>query len=199
MKKMDARVRRTYQLLFDALKTLLRDNRFEDLSVLEICEQAGIHRATFYKHFVDKYDFLKCYFRLEISELQFSKLETEFTPEAFRRNTNRLISNVMAYVARNNELLHALNDENQSDTFFNILTSVMSDYLLERLSARPAVLRALGPQLPMIAAYYAGGAVGLVKWWSGGENTCTVQEFLDFVQPRIREFTEYLFRKVRQL
>ena len=198
MKRLDVRVRKTYQLLFDALRELLREKSFEDLSVLEICEKAGIHRATFYKHFVDKYDFLNRYFRLEIEELHFGKLETEFSPEAFRRNTNRLISRVMAYVARNNELLHVLNDKNYSDTFFNMLTGAVSDFLLERLSRHPVVDRAIGPQLPMIAAYYAGGAVALIKWWSKGEDTCSVQEFVEFIQPRIREFTDYLFQKIHQ-
>ena len=58
MKKMDVRVRKTYQMLGEALSELLKEKSFEDLTVLEICEKAGIHRATFYKHFVDKYDFL---------------------------------------------------------------------------------------------------------------------------------------------
>ncbi|MBQ6093008.1 MAG: TetR family transcriptional regulator [Clostridia bacterium] len=198
MKKMDVRVRKTYQLLFDALKELLREKSFEELSVLEICETAGIHRATFYKHFVDKYDFLDRYFRLEINELRFGAPEAEFTPESFRRTTNRLMSNVMAYVAKNNELLCALNDDGHSDTFFNILTNAVSAFFLERMSSHPEVKQAVGNQLPMMAAYYAGGAVGLVKWWSKGEDTCSVQEFVEFIQPRIREFADYLFQKIAQ-
>lgn len=199
MKKMDVRVRKTYQLLFEALKELLKEKSFEDLSVLEICDKAGIHRATFYKHFVDKYDFLNRYFLLEIDELRFVGSESDFTPEEFRRTTNRLLSNVMAYVARNNELLRALNAEGYSTTFFNILTNAIAEFFLDRMSIHPEVMRAVGNQLPMMAAYYAGGAVGLVKWWSKGEGTCSVQEFVDFIQPRIREFADYLFQKVQQV
>lgn len=198
MKKMDVRVRRTYQLLFQALKVLLKEKRFEDLSVLEICETAGVHRATFYKHFVDKYDFLDRYFRLEINELRFVGSENAFTPEEFRRTTNRMMSNVMAYVAKNNDLLRALNAEGYSATFFDILTNAVASFFLERMSSHPEVMRAVGSQLPMIAAYYAGGAVGLIKWWTKGEDPCTVQEFVEFIQPRIREFTDYLFQKVTQ-
>ncbi len=198
MKKMDVRVRRTYQLLFQALKVLLKEKRFEDLSVLEICETAGVHRATFYKHFVDKYDFLDRYFRLEINELRFVGSENAFTPEEFRRTTNRMMSNVMAYVAKNNDLLRALNAEGYSATFFDILTNAVASFFLERMSSHPEVMRAVGSQLPMIAAYYAGGAVGLIKWWTKGEDPCTVQEFVEFIQPRIREFTDYLFQKVKQ-
>ncbi len=195
MKKMDVRVRKTYQLLFDALNELLKEKSFEDLTVLEITEAAGIHRATFYKHFVDKYDFLTRYFQLGIYDLQMDRMETEFTPDAFRRNINRMISNVMAYVARNNDFLRVLNSENYSTTFFDILTSAVSDYFMERLSCYEQIRRTLGNQLPMIAAYYAGGTVSLVRWWAKGENTCSVQEFLAFIQPRIREFTDYVFQR----
>lgn len=198
MKKMDVRVRKTYQMLFDALKDLLKEKSFEELSVLEICEKAGIHRATFYKHFVDKYDFLDRYFRLEIDELRFTGSDTAFTPEAFRRTANRLMSNVMAYVANNLELLRALNEDGYSATFFDMLTNAVAAFFIERMSSHPEVMRAVGSQLPMMAAYYAGGAVGLIRWWSKGEDTCTVQEFVEFFQPRIREFTDYLFQKIRQ-
>ena len=68
--------------------------------------------------------------------------------------------------------------------------------MLERFRSNEKICRALGTQLPMIANYYAGAAVSLIKWWSKGEDTCTAQEFLEFVQPRIREFTEYLFGKI---
>jgi hypothetical protein len=108
------------------------------------------------------------------------------------------MSNVMAYVAKNNELLRALNDDGHSDTFFNILTNAVSAFFLERMSSHPEVKQAVGNQLPMMAAYYAGGAVGLVKWWSKGEDTCSVQEFVEFIQPRIREFADYLFQKIAQ-
>ena len=197
MKKMDVRVRKTYQLLFDALSELLKEKSFEDLTVLEITEAAGIHRATFYKHFVDKYDFLNRYFRLGINEIELDRLEADFTPDAFRRNTNRMISNVMAYVAKNNDFLKILNSENYSTTFFDILTSSVADFIYERLSRREKIRACFGNQLPMIAAYYAGGTVSLIKWWSKGEDTCTVQEFLEFIQPRIREFTDYLFQRVQ--
>ncbi len=196
MKKMDVRVRKTYLLLGEALSELLKEKSFEDLTVLEICEQAGIHRATFYKHFVDKYDFLNKYLAVSIDEMSFGKLEPSLTPDAYRRNVNRIISNVMAYVSANSDLLRTLHSEHYSSVFFDILSNAVCAFMLERLSGNEKIRSALGNQLPMIANYYAGAAVSLIKWWSKGEDTCTVQEFLEFVQPRIREFTEYLFEKI---
>ena len=50
-KKEDLRVKITKQLLYDAMFDLLRDNRFENIKVTDICDKAEIHRTTFYKHF----------------------------------------------------------------------------------------------------------------------------------------------------
>jgi len=55
----DARVRKTKTRLLTTFQELLVEKNFEDITVNEICELADIRRATFYKHFSDKYAFLK--------------------------------------------------------------------------------------------------------------------------------------------
>ena len=57
-KKEDFRVQKTKKALTDTFRQLLEEKRFEDITVNELCDKAGIRRATFYKHFDDKYDFL---------------------------------------------------------------------------------------------------------------------------------------------
>ena len=53
------RIRRTKKLIWEALLTLLQDHSFASISVKAICEQAMVHRATFYSHFTDKYALLE--------------------------------------------------------------------------------------------------------------------------------------------
>ena len=55
--KTDLRIRKTYKALCDAFVNILEKKRFDDLTVNELCDEAMIRRATFYKHFADKYDF----------------------------------------------------------------------------------------------------------------------------------------------
>jgi len=54
----DPRIRRTRQLLQEALQTLLRSRKFEEISVQEIAEAATVNRATFYDHYTDKFALL---------------------------------------------------------------------------------------------------------------------------------------------
>src|ERR1700749_3254786 len=50
----DPRVLRSRQMLMEALLRLLNRKEFDDLSVQEIADEAGLNRATFYLHYPDK-------------------------------------------------------------------------------------------------------------------------------------------------
>ncbi len=61
--KEDARIVRTKENLVSAFESLIKKKSFENITINEICELAGIRRATFYKHFEDKYDFLRYFIK----------------------------------------------------------------------------------------------------------------------------------------
>jgi AcrR family transcriptional regulator len=54
----DPRIRRTRQLLQNALRTLMQEKSFEEISVQDITETATVNRATFYDHYTDKFALL---------------------------------------------------------------------------------------------------------------------------------------------
>ncbi len=56
---LDPRVRRTRQMLENALQELLVKKPFEKISVGDIAESATLNRATFYAHYMDKFDLLE--------------------------------------------------------------------------------------------------------------------------------------------
>lgn len=55
----DPRIRRTRHALQDALGRLLDTGTFDQVSVGEISELAGVNRATFYDHYPDKFALLE--------------------------------------------------------------------------------------------------------------------------------------------
>ncbi|MBQ8372287.1 MAG: TetR/AcrR family transcriptional regulator [Clostridia bacterium] len=57
-RKEDSRVIKTRASLRRALFELLSEKSYDNVTVNEICDKAGIRRATFYKHFADKNAFL---------------------------------------------------------------------------------------------------------------------------------------------
>jgi len=50
----DPRIRRSRQMLMDALAKLLTHKNFDDISIQDIAAEATLNRATFYLHYPDK-------------------------------------------------------------------------------------------------------------------------------------------------
>jgi AcrR family transcriptional regulator len=63
----DLRVRRTRKLLQKALLDAASEKGFAHVTVRDIAERAMVNRATFYRHYEDKYDLLAQYMK-ELSE-----------------------------------------------------------------------------------------------------------------------------------
>ena len=68
--QVDPRILRTHKLLQDALIELTAERGFDAVTVGEIAERATVNRATFYRHYQDKYDLLEQMFQEAV--LQFA-------------------------------------------------------------------------------------------------------------------------------
>ncbi|WP_145410860.1 TetR/AcrR family transcriptional regulator [Paenibacillus xylanexedens] len=58
-KQTDRRVLRTRNMILDAFIAILEKKSYQDISVVDISEQANINRSTFYAHFIDREDLLE--------------------------------------------------------------------------------------------------------------------------------------------
>jgi AcrR family transcriptional regulator len=67
--RLDPRVRRTRQLLQDALRRLLEQKGFDNVTVQDITEAATLNRATFYAHYPDKFALLEELIRVNFLQL----------------------------------------------------------------------------------------------------------------------------------
>lgn len=60
------------ELLADAIKELMQHRELKDISVESILELSGVSRATFYKHFVDKWALAEQVFLNELASVSFT-------------------------------------------------------------------------------------------------------------------------------
>jgi AcrR family transcriptional regulator len=58
-KQIDPRILRTRKLIMDAFIELSMKKEFKDITIKDITTVATVNRATFYYHFIDKYDLLE--------------------------------------------------------------------------------------------------------------------------------------------
>ena len=75
--RLDPRIRRTRQLLHDALRRLLEEKEFDKVTIQDITEAATLNRATFYAHYPDKFALLGELIRVNFLEL-FAKRNVRF-------------------------------------------------------------------------------------------------------------------------
>ncbi|BDH62897.1 TetR family transcriptional regulator [Lysinibacillus sp. PLM2] len=86
----DRRVRRTRQVLKDAIIALMAEKDFRSITVQDITTKADVNRATFYAHYQDKIDLIK-----KTNEEILNELETILTENIEKNsseNSNRLSS-----------------------------------------------------------------------------------------------------------
>ena len=80
-----------------AMKALMKEKKLSKISISDICGACGMNRNSFYYHFKDKYDLIRCiassgrYLRLSISGKRFLPCgiedgRTEFFPGIFFRS-----------------------------------------------------------------------------------------------------------------
>lgn len=66
--RVDRRARRTRTQLRQAFLEVLRQKRFESVTIQDITERADVSRTTFYAHFPDKYALLEFTFRAQFQQ-----------------------------------------------------------------------------------------------------------------------------------
>ena len=179
-KKDDLRIRRTYKLLSESLLDLLSENKFEDISVTDICEKAMIHRTTFYKHFEDKYQLLK--FCVKEFQINFSK-ENNFDYK-FNNLTDYYINtmkNILEFITspKNKSQFVSLlkNNRNSIKTIFH--ETIVEDVILKLEDVKKTGNEFSVP-IHMIAEFYAGSIISVIRWWFESDMTISVEDLIRY-------------------
>ena len=85
--KLDHRVRMSQRMIRRAFLDLLKKKPVQNITVKEVCEEAGIHRGTFYAHYKDLYDLLH-----QIEDEMTKNLESALEPLLSCANTDQCFS-----------------------------------------------------------------------------------------------------------
>ena len=186
----DLRVRRTHAALRDALIALIPEKGFDAVTVGDITERAMVNRATFYRHYQDKYDLVASIFKdavdTLISELghppddldAVCRSLTEFSaiarPDSACSVNHELQSSFEAWVkffehfARHTRLYQAMLGRRGSTWFTAQMVSYLADGFTKRSQASklwpPKKSRDAIPS-DVGAVCMANWLVGILTWW----------------------------------
>ena len=146
MKKTDARIQRTYGNLMSAMIELMREKDFENLSVSEICERAGVHRATFYKHFDDKLEFIRYCFETQLAGIEIDGIIKDPTPENLRAGIMFCVAEIFKFIDKNMELLEVICSEKYHMSLGSSFFSALKSCSASRMTS--CLMLSTGPSVP---------------------------------------------------
>ena len=163
-KKLDLRIVKTYSKLREALSQMMHEMKFDEITVYDLCLRAKIRRATFYKHFSDKYDFLSSVISTmqeEISE-KLARIELCENPVDYYTLYVKEILDYLTGNARLSELILV------SDEFPSILNVIMkgtrSSFICDLKRDAKNGLK-LPSDVETVAMFLNGGLCALIVEW----------------------------------
>ena len=163
-KKEDLRVHRTKKALADTFMQMLEKKPLDEITINDLCDQAGIRRATFYKHYSDKFDFITSYI--------------SFLRDKFDRNypkSSNQITAVEYYVDYAKQLVVYINDHSvaidnllQSNMFPLVMAIIIEQNYIDtcnrlRMSVQNGMK--LSASVEIVASMCAGGVAETVYQW----------------------------------
>ena len=164
---------------------MLSEKKYEEITVNDICANAGIRRATFYKHFVDKFDFSAAMtaafiknFDSKIAPTQFKGYPIEYHVEYAKRLVEYFIENERVV-----RLMH------QSTMVHSLIVMVMEqNYIVtkERLTASVKNGERLIASVDTVATVLAAGIGSVITKWFQFNKPMSIETLTSEIEKVVR-------------
>jgi len=182
--KNDPRARRTRQLLQQAMNELMSEKRFPEITVQDITARAEVNRATFYAHFVDKYDLVNAIIRDHFQNALDANLPKE--PALTRTNLVLLIETVYSYLSGFTSQCSAPHVDSDQGLMMRQVQTQLYTVLLEWLK-RSAFHTKSATTTPEVAAMMTSWAIfGPALQSSWGSPKIPSQQLIDQLMPLVQ-------------
>jgi AcrR family transcriptional regulator len=157
--KQDRRSQRTRQLVNAAMLELLSEKRYDDITVQDILDKAGIGRTTFYTHYFDKED---------VHASMMEQMLGEMSQQLPARHTEQGIVpslELFQHIQQDHKHFQAMAGGPTAERLWETMQAAMSKTIEQGL--RSARKSGSHPSIPLkvMAPYLAGAFLSLLKWW----------------------------------
>lgn len=165
----DPRARRTDALLRDTLIALLEEHRFAEITVGKIVQRAQVNRATFYRHYQDKYDLaaqvIEAAFEDLMADLQASDIENERIDLGQR---HAAWTKLFQHVAEHARLYRALLGKTRDPWVMMRMRKSGETWVQQRLQAMHPSRDADDMPEDVAIAFAIELLLGVIGWWLEG-------------------------------
>jgi AcrR family transcriptional regulator len=175
----DLRVWRTHHLLQEAMIELITEKGFEGITVGDIAERAMVNRATFYRHYQDKYDLVSRIFEETTNHLveNMKPFRKDVDPEEKKENLMEIWIQFFEHVAQHARLYRAMLGKNGSPWFATRMHEHIIKLMLEQENQWKQQVKPgqRDPAMPkaLPAAQFSHVLIGTITWWLESEKRYT--------------------------
>ncbi len=159
-KKGDQRVRHTRDRLGDALVELLVQKPFDDITVQDVLDRAGVSRSTFYTHYRDKNDLF-----LSDAEDFFEAMATALSRFGDKSERVAPVQELFAHIADVRPFYNALVESGRMHDVMELGQEHFARGIEQRLNEMPRSRTIPSDRRGAIAHGLAGTLFSLLAWW----------------------------------
>lgn len=162
----DLRIRRTRKMLRDALTELTTEKGFAAITVQDITDRAMVNRATFYRHYQDKYDLMVASIAEVLDELEV--LNQPLPSDQANTSADEplpAMTRLFEHVARHARFCRAMLGKNGTPFLAEQLQAYVERIMRERLVATGYDDRQTRIPLDLCVHYMANTALAMITWW----------------------------------
>ncbi len=174
MEKENQRIAISKRLLKEALFRLLKEKDISKISITELCQEAGINRATFYRHYTVPQDVLVD-MEKELIEQAHKIAPLPATTQGIMPHLEKLFT----FIYDNRELARILIRSNTETHLFQLF-DVRSLAILEAKAAAKDEFLFDKTNLKLLSAFLGGGGYFLVRAWLMDDVSKTPKEIAQF-------------------
>lgn len=183
--KEDLRVTRTRRLLCNSLLKLLENEPFEKISVMDICKEAMVHRATFYNHFSDKEELLE-YAIDEVKEKLFAAAVEKENFTSPKEMYMSLISTVVNFVEDNKPKILLIINKNKNEKVYELfLTTIKRS--ISYLTSKNRYKENFALPFNVMIDFVSGGVTSIGLSWLQSKNPCSKEELIEYFNMILNE------------
>ena len=155
----DRRTRRTRNKVNDAFVDLIQEKRFDDITVQNLIDRAGVGRSTFYSHFRDKED------AFEHQWQGFNRhLAEQIKWERAGKDSFFPVIPFFSHLQKAQSFYRGLVRSGKTDAIFKSGVGYLSEHIAaalnEKFKSHPVAV-----PIPVLSHYLANEFFGLLKWW----------------------------------
>lgn len=175
--KTDLRIIKTHKALCESFADLIEKKKFEDITVNELCDHAMIRRATFYKHFADKYEFFAFFVQQIQESIVTQYTETQENSQNSAYNYYLFVSHgAIRFLSEHIRLVNNILHSSVFSTLLDIVSLEIQRNLYLYLTAQKINKTNADIDLHMLSAFLAGGIIHLLRYWLTNYDSVTEEK-----------------------